>query len=64
MSTLEIAEITGKSHKHVKADTRDMFKRLNLRSADFSADRKDRQKQEDGRSHPFNLSPPAYPPYN
>jgi len=37
MSSLEITELTGKEHKNVLADIREMLKSLNLRSADFSA---------------------------
>ena len=41
MSSVEIAELTGKEHKNVLADIREMLKNLNLRLADFSADYKD-----------------------
>lgn len=37
MSTKEIAELTGKDHKHVLYDARCMFLQLGLMSADFSA---------------------------
>lgn len=37
MSTWELAELTGKDHKHVLYDTRCMFLQLGLTSADFSA---------------------------
>ena len=41
MSSREIAELTGKQHKHVLADTRKMLIELDLSSADFSAQYKD-----------------------
>lgn len=41
MSSREIAELTGKQHKNVMADCRNMFDSLNLQSADFSADYQD-----------------------
>lgn len=37
MSTKEIAELTGKDHKHVLYDTRCMFLQLGKAAADFSA---------------------------
>jgi hypothetical protein len=40
MSTMEIADLTGKQHKNVLADCRKMLEELNLRTADFSAVRK------------------------
>lgn len=52
MSTLEIAELTGKQHKDVLYDTRKMFEGLEIDSADASAQYKDRT----GRTLPmFNL---------
>lgn len=41
MSSREIANLTGKQHKHVLEDCRKMFDSLNLQSADFSADYQD-----------------------
>lgn len=41
MSSREIAKLTGKQHKNVMADCRNMFDSLNLQSADFSADYQD-----------------------
>lgn len=41
MSSREIASITGKLHKNVMADCRNVFESLNLQSADFSADYQD-----------------------
>lgn len=41
MSSREIATLTGKQHKNVMADCRNMFDSLNLQSADFSADYQD-----------------------
>lgn len=41
MSSLEIAELTGKQHKHVLTDIRKMLNDLELNSADFSAQYKD-----------------------
>ncbi|MDE9693277.1 Rha family transcriptional regulator [Citrobacter freundii] len=41
MSSREIANLTGKQHKHVLEDCRKMFDSLNLQSADFSADYRD-----------------------
>lgn len=37
MSTLEIAGLTGKAHKHVLADTRKMLASLEIQPAEFSA---------------------------
>lgn len=37
MSTKEIAELTGKDHKHVLYDTRCMFLQLGKAAAEFSA---------------------------
>jgi anti-repressor protein len=37
MSTLTIAELTGKLHKNVMADVRNMFEQLGTSAADFSA---------------------------
>jgi len=52
MSSLEIAELTGKAHKNVLADIRAMLDELELSWADFSAQYKD----STGRSLPcFNL---------
>lgn len=52
MSSLEIAELTGKAHKNVLADIRTMLDELELSWADFSAQYKD----STGRSLPcFNL---------
>ena len=52
MSTLEIAELTNKEHKHVLTDTRNMFEGLEIDSAGFTAQYKDRT----GRTLPmFNL---------
>jgi anti-repressor protein len=52
MSSREIAELTGKQHKHVLEDTRKMLTGLDLHSADFSAQYTD----STGRSLPcFNL---------
>lgn len=52
MSSLEIAELTGKAHKNVLADIRIMLDELELSWADFSAQYKD----STGRSLPcFNL---------
>lgn len=41
MSSREIAELTGKQHKNVMADCRNMFEMLSIQSADFSADYQD-----------------------
>lgn len=41
MTTREIAELTGKEHKNVIADTRNMFDSLEIDSAEFSAQYKD-----------------------
>ena len=52
MSSLEIAELTGKQHKHVLTDIRNMLNSLNIESAVFTAQYKD----STGRSLPmFNL---------
>lgn len=52
MSSREIAELTGKDHKHVLSDIRKMFDDLGLHSAEFSAQYKD----STGRTLPmFNL---------
>ena len=52
MSSLEIAELTGKQHKNVLADIRNMLNSLNIDSAVFTAQYKDGT----GRSLPmFNL---------
>lgn len=41
MSSREIAELTGKQHKHVMADIRTMCEQMEIDSADFSAQYKD-----------------------
>ena len=41
MSSREIAELTGKQHKHVLADIRKMMDDLGIQSAQFGADYKD-----------------------
>lgn len=41
MSSREIADLTGKEHKNVLADIRNMLESLGLHSADFSAQYKD-----------------------
>ena len=52
MSSREVAELTGKEHKHVLADIRNMCESLKIDSAEFSAQYKDTT----GRSLPcFNL---------
>ena len=52
MSSREIAELTGKQHKHVLTDIRNMLNSLNIESAVFTAQYKD----SIGRSLPmFNL---------
>jgi len=52
MSSREIAELTGKEHKNVLADIRNMLEKLKIDCADFSAQYKD----STGRSLPcFNL---------
>lgn len=37
MSSREIAELTGKDHKHVLTDVRNMCESLKIQSAEFSA---------------------------
>lgn len=52
MSSREIAELTGKEHRNVLADIRNMLEKLEIDCADFSAQYKD----STGRSLPcFNL---------
>ena len=52
MSSREIAELTGKQHKHVLEDVRKMLEDLDLSSAGFAAQYKD----STGRTLPcFNL---------
>ena len=52
MSSREIAELTGKQHKHVLTDIRNMLSSLNIESAVFTADYKDSK----GRMYPcYNL---------
>lgn len=52
MSSREIAELTGKQHKHVLTDIRNMLSSLNIDSAVFTADYKDSK----GRMYPcYNL---------
>ena len=52
MSSREIAELTGKDHKHVLTDVRNMCESLKIQSAEFSAQYKD----STGRTLPcFNL---------
>lgn len=41
MSSREVADLTGKQHKHVLDDCRKMFDSLKIQSADFSADYQD-----------------------
>lgn len=41
MTSREIAELTGKEHKHVLADILNMMEALGLHSADFSAQYRD-----------------------
>lgn len=48
MSSLEIAELTGKKHHNVLADIRTMLNELGERSTDFSGDYKD----QGGRTYP------------
>lgn len=45
MSSLEIAELTGKEHKHVLFDIRKILEDLNVLAADFTATRKVRGKE-------------------
>lgn len=45
MSSLEIAELTGKEHKNVMVDIRNMFDELGILAADFSAVRLSRGKE-------------------
>ncbi|QDX16406.1 hypothetical protein C6W84_17038 (plasmid) [Acinetobacter baumannii] len=53
MSSKEIADMTGKEHKHVLADIRNMFEQLQIDSAEFLAQYKD----STGRTLPcFNLN--------
>lgn len=40
MSSVEVAELTGKEHRNVLADIRNMFEALDLNAADFSATQK------------------------
>jgi len=52
MSSREVAELTGKEHKNVMADIRNMFEELGVHSAEFSAQYQD----STGRMLPcFNL---------
>ena len=52
MSSLEIAALTGKEHKNVLADVRNMLKELEIEPAEFSAGYKDGK----GETRPcFNL---------
>ena len=52
MSSLEIAELTGKQHKDVIRDIRNMLNQLEIQSAQFCADYKDSK----GRMYPcYNL---------
>lgn len=54
LTSVEIAELTGKQHKHVMADAVKMLKALELDSAEFSAQYKD----STGRRLPcFSLPP-------
>ena len=53
MTTREIAELTGKQHKHVLDDTRNMLEELKIDSAAFSAQYKD----STGRSLPMFALP-------
>ena len=56
MSSLEIAELTGKDHKNVLADIRKMLNELELSSADFLAnDKFKRGKGATGTREIFNL---------
>lgn len=47
MSSLEIAELTGKEHKHVMFDIRKMLEDLNVLADGFTATRKVRGKEYD-----------------
>jgi phage regulator Rha-like protein len=52
MSSVEIAELTGKRHDHVMVDIRKMLIKLDLHATEFSGDYKDSK----GRTYPcFNL---------
>ncbi len=52
MSSLEIAELTGKDHRNVMRDIRNMLNQLGIQSAQFGADYKDSK----GRTYPcYNL---------
>ena len=52
MSSLEIADLTGKQHKDVIRDIRNMLNQLEIQSAQFCADYKDSK----GRTYPcYNL---------
>ena len=46
MSSLEIAELTGKEHKNILADIRKLLNELEIGSADFSAQYKDSSGKE------------------
>ena len=46
MSSLESAEVTGKAHKNVMADIKKQFEQLEISTADFSATRIVRGKEE------------------
>jgi phage regulator Rha-like protein len=54
LTSVEIAELTGKLHKHVMRDVENMLKALGIDSAEFSAQYKDIT----GRTHAcFSLPP-------